>query len=40
MKKILDTLYSICIGIGKVRAASAMARAGMHAEAKALMLSK
>lgn len=40
MKNFLNTLYDICVGIGKVRAASAMARAGMYAEAKAIMLAK
>jgi hypothetical protein len=40
MKSVLNSLYSICISIGKARAAAAMARAGMYDEAKALMLSK
>jgi hypothetical protein len=40
MKTFLNTLYDICISIGQARAASAMARAGMYEEAKALMLAK
>jgi hypothetical protein len=40
MKKILNTLYEISLSIGQARAAAAMARAGMHEEAKALMLAK
>jgi hypothetical protein len=40
MKNFLNILYEIGISIGQARAASAMARAGMLEEAKALMLSK
>ena len=40
MKKILNTLYEICLSIGQARAAAAMAQAGMYAEARALMTSK
>jgi hypothetical protein len=40
MKNFLNTLYEICIGIGQARAAAAMARAGMHEEAKAIMMAK
>ena len=37
MKNFLNALYEISISIGQARAAAAMARAGMYAEAKALM---
>ena len=40
MKKLLNALYEIGISIGQARAAAALARSGMYAEAKALMLSK
>jgi hypothetical protein len=40
MKKLLNTLYEICLSIGQARAASAMAQAGMYAEARALMTNK
>lgn len=40
MKNFLNTLYQISVSIGQARAAAAMARAGMYAEAKALMLAK
>ncbi len=40
MKKLLNTLYEICLSIGQARAASALARAGLYTEAKALMLAK
>jgi hypothetical protein len=40
MKNFLNTLYEIGISIGQARAAAAMARAGLYAEAKALMLAK
>jgi hypothetical protein len=40
MKKLLNILYEIGLSIGQARAASAMARAGMYDEAKALMASK
>jgi hypothetical protein len=39
MKNFLNTLYEICISIGRARAAAAMARAGMHKEAQELMAS-
>ena len=38
MKKILNLLYSISTSMGQARAASALARAGMYEEAKALMI--
>jgi|LakMenEpi03Aug12_release.lakeMendotaPanAssembly.Ray.scaffolds.fasta_scaffold1608994_2 hypothetical protein len=37
MKKLLNLLYIISTSMGQARAASALARAGMYAEAKALM---
>jgi|APGre2960657373_1045057.scaffolds.fasta_scaffold52743_3 ApbE superfamily uncharacterized protein (UPF0280 family) len=40
MKNFLNTLYGICISIGQARAASALAREGRYAEARAIMLSK
>jgi hypothetical protein len=40
MKQFLKTIYNIGISIGQARAASMLARQGLHAEAKALMLSK
>lgn len=40
MKNFLNTLYEIGLSIGQVRAAAAMARAGLYHEAKALMASK
>jgi hypothetical protein len=40
MKKLLNTLYEICLSIGQARAAAAMVQAGMYAEAKELMTSK
>ena len=40
MKSLLNKLYNICIIIGQTRAAAAMARSGMYAEAKAIMLAK
>jgi hypothetical protein len=40
MKKILNTLYEICLSIGQARAAAAMVQAGLHKEAKELMDSK
>jgi hypothetical protein len=40
MKKILNVLYEIGLSIGQARAAAAMARAGMHEEARAIMMSK
>ena len=40
MKTILNTLYEIALGIGQARAAAAMARAGMHKEAREIMLAR
>jgi hypothetical protein len=40
MKNFLKTLYEISLAIGQARAAAAMARAGMHKEAKEIMLAK
>jgi hypothetical protein len=40
MKKILNALYEIGISIGKARAAAALARRGLHKEARDLMLAK
>lgn len=40
MKSFLNTLYEIAVSIGQARAAAAMARAGMHEEARAIMLSQ
>jgi hypothetical protein len=37
MKNFIDTLYRICLSIGQARAAAAMARAGMHKEAREMM---
>jgi hypothetical protein len=37
MKNFLNTLYEICLSIGQAKAASAMARAGMHKEAREMM---
>jgi hypothetical protein len=37
MKNFLNTLYEIAVSIGQARAAAAMARSGMYAEAQALM---
>jgi hypothetical protein len=39
MKKLLNILYKIGLSIGQARAASAMARAGMHKEARKMMAS-
>jgi hypothetical protein len=39
MKKLLNILYEIGLSIGQARAASAMARAGMHKEARKMMAS-
>ena len=38
MKSLLNLLYSIFASMGQARAASALARAGMYEEAKALMI--
>ena len=40
MKKLLNTLYEICLSIGQARAAAAMVQAGLYKEAKELMISK
>jgi hypothetical protein len=40
MKKLLNTLYEICLSIGQARAAAAMVQAGLHKEAKELMMAK
>jgi hypothetical protein len=40
MKNFLNTLYQFSLSIGQSRAAAAMARAGMHEEAKAIMMAK
>jgi hypothetical protein len=40
MKTFLNVLYEIGLSIGQARAAAAMARAGMHEEAKAIMMSR
>jgi hypothetical protein len=40
MKKLLHAIYEIFESIGKAKAATSLARQGLHAEAKALMLSK
>jgi hypothetical protein len=40
MKRILNTLYEIALAVGQARAAAAMARAGMHKEAKEIMLAR
>ncbi len=37
MKNFINTLYRICLSIGQARAAAAMARAGMHKEAREMM---
>jgi hypothetical protein len=40
MKNFLNALYEIGLSIGQARAAAAMARAGMYAEAQTLMMPK
>ena len=40
MKNFLNTLYEIAVSFGQARAAAAMVRAGLHAEANQLMASK
>jgi hypothetical protein len=37
MKNFINTLYKIGLSIGQARAAAAMARAGMHKEAREMM---
>jgi len=39
MKNFLNTLYKIGLSIGQTRAAAAMARAGLHKEAREIMAS-
>lgn len=40
MKNFLNSIYEICISIGQARAATALAREGRYAEARAVMLPK
>ena len=40
MKNFLNTLYEIFESMGKAKAASHLARCGMHKEARDLMLAK
>jgi hypothetical protein len=40
MKKLLNVLYEIALSVGQARAAAALARAGMHKEARDIMLAK
>jgi hypothetical protein len=40
MKNFLNVLYEIFESIGRAKAASHLARCGMHEEAKTLMLTK
>ena len=40
MKNILNTIYEIFESMGKAKAASHLARCGMHKEAKELMMAK
>lgn len=40
MKTLLNTIYEIFESIGRAKAASHLARHGLYAEAKALMLAK
>ena len=40
MKNFLNTLYEIFESMGKAKAASHLARCGMHKEAKEIMLAK
>lgn len=40
MKTVLNTIYQLCLSIGQARAASALARAGEYAAAKAIMTGK
>jgi hypothetical protein len=40
MKSFLNAIYEILESIGRAKAASHLARCGMHNEAKALMLAK
>lgn len=38
IKNFLHSLYQICESMGRAKAAAHLARCGLHAEAKALML--
>jgi hypothetical protein len=38
MKKFFNLIYQICLSIGQARAAAALSRSGLHAEAKELLL--
>jgi hypothetical protein len=40
MKAFLNTLYEIAEGVGRARAATALAQLGYYDEARAIMLSK
>jgi hypothetical protein len=40
MKSFLNAIYEILESIGRAKAASHLARCGMHNEAKAIMLAK
>lgn len=40
MKSFLNTIYEILESIGRAKAAAALSRSGLHAEAKALMTVK
>lgn len=40
MKSFFNAIYAIFESMSRARAASALARSGLHAEAKALMLAK
>ena len=40
MKKLLNALYEIALSVGQARAAAACARAGLHKEARDIMLAK
>lgn len=38
MKRVLNAIYEILESIGRAKAAAALSRSGLHAEAKALMI--
>lgn len=38
MKSVLNTIYEILESIGRAKAAAALSRSGLHAEARALMI--
>lgn len=40
MKKLLKAIYEIFESIGRAKSAASLARRGLHAEAKAIMLAK